>query len=555
MISQSTGGVDPVFAAYLVAFGAAALACVASVSRARRIDDRETRRGLVALLLTSGGWALSHVAFFLVPGETLKTAVYIVGLVLGFSTVGPWLYFCSAYTGRTLHLNTALRRLAVAVFLIVVAVKITNPWHGLYFVTEPATAPFPHLSISHQPLHWIAMGLSYALAAIGYFMLLERLLQVSYDTRPLGLLVAVTGLPLILDLVGYATPLLVDISYEPIGVAVFAVGVCFVFLELFQAIRLSGSDGKPVLIVNEGDQLREYNTAAAELFPALAEPGAVGQPLWSVVPSVAEALEAEPAILTLRRNGEQRYYQLAESPFAAGQTPIGRLVLMTDITDRERDRRELKRQNERLDRFASVVSHDLRNPLQVLRGALDGARQTGDPEHFERGEQALDRMETLIEDVLSLARQGQPIDETEPVALAALAEECWDVVETGEAELVVDDDLQFMADLDRLRQLLENLVRNAIEHGGADVTVRIGPLPDRAGFYVEDDGPGISEAERSDVFESGYSTAEGGTGFGLAIVSEIVDAHGWTITVTDGDEGGARFEITGVTTRQSYSSS
>jgi len=551
VIVQSTGVVDPVFVGYLLAFGAAALACVASISRARRIDDRDTRRGLVALLLTSGSWALSHVAFFLVPGETLKTGVYIVGLVIGFSTVGPWLYFCSAYTGRTLHLNTGLRRLAIVVFVAVAAVKVTNPWHGLYFVTEPATAPFPHLSITHQPLHWVAMGLSYALAAVGYFMLLERLLQVSYDTRPLGLLVAITGLPLLLDLLGYATPLLVDISYEPIGVAVFAVGVCFVFLELFRAIRLSGSDGKPVLIVSGRDQLREYNTAAADLFPALAEPGAVGRPLWSVVPPLAEALENEPAVLTLTRNGEERYYHLAESPFAAGQTPIGRLILMTDITDRERDRRELKRQNERLDRFASVVSHDLRNPLQVLRGSLDGARQTGDPEHFERGEQAIDRMETLIDDVLSLARQGQPIDETEPVALAALVEECWTVVETADAELIVDDDLRFVADPDRLRQLLENLVRNAVEHGGDDVTVRVGALSDGTGFYVEDDGPGIPEAERSEVFESGYSTGDEGTGFGLAIVSEIVDAHGWTIDLTDSAEGGARFEITDVTTQES----
>jgi len=545
---QSTAVFDPVLAGYVLVFGVTALACFASVGRARDIDDRETRWGLVALLLTSGGWALTHVAFFIAPGETAKTAIYTVGLVVGFSTVGPWLYFSSAYTGRTLHRNTALRRLAVAVFLVIVAIKVTNPWHGLYFATEPAAAPFSHLSIVHQPFHWIAMGLSYALAAVGYFMFLERLLQVSYDTRPLALLVTVTGLPLVLDLVGYATPWLVDITYEPIGVAVFAVGVCFVFLDRFRAIRIAGGEDKPVLIVTEEDLLREYNAAAADLFPALAEPGTVGRPLWSVVPAVAEALETEPSILTMADGGEQRYYQLAESPFAAGQTPIGRLILVTDITDRERDRRELKRQNERLDRFASVVSHDLRNPLQVLRGALDGARETGDPKHFDRGEQALDRMETLIDDVLSLARQGQPIDETQPVSLATLVEECWTMIETGDAELVVDGDLGFVADPDRLRQLVENLVRNAVEHGGGDVTVGIGPLPDGTGFYVEDDGRGIPASERSEVFESGYSTAENGTGFGLAIVSEIVDAHGWTITATDSAEGGTRFEISGVTT-------
>ena len=66
------------------------------------------------------------------------------------------------------------------------------------------------------------------------------------------------------------------------------------------------------------------------------------------------------------------------------------------------------------------------------------------------------------------------------------------------------------------------------------------------GFYVADDGPGIPEADREKVFESGFSTSEEGTGFGLAIVNEIVAGHGWEIRATESEAGGARFEITGV---------
>lgn len=66
------------------------------------------------------------------------------------------------------------------------------------------------------------------------------------------------------------------------------------------------------------------------------------------------------------------------------------------------------------------------------------------------------------------------------------------------------------------------------------------------GFYVEDDGPGIAEDEREQVFEAGYSSSHHGTGFGLSIVQEIVEAHDWDIRVTDSSDGGARFEITGV---------
>ena len=561
MIIQLSG--DLTYAGYLLVFTVATLACFVSIHRVQQLEASGTRRGLTALLLTSGGWALSYLGYFLVPDPGLKTAFYVVGLVVGLATVGAWLYFCSAFTGRTLHRSTGLRRAAVAIFLVVLAVKVTNSYHGLYFATRTATEPFPHLAVTHGPAHWIVVGLCYALTFVGYFMLFERLRQVSYKTWPFGLLVAVTGAPFALNFVGHATPLLVDVSHEPLGVAVFAVGVSFVFRERFQAIGLADGDDKPILIVNERDQLREYNGAAAALFPALDRLDVIGQPLWSVVPSVAEALDSESGVLSVRDGGEIRYYQLTESPFAAGRSPVGRLVLFTDITERERDRRELQRQNERLEEFASVVSHDLRNPLQVLRGAFEGARETGDPSHFERGERALDRMETLIDDVLSLARQGQPIDETEPISLASLAASCWEVIEAGDADLVVETDLDLVADPDRFRQLLENLFRNAVEHGGDDVTVRVGRLPEGNGFYVADDGPGIPVDDREAVFESGYSTTDGGTGFGLAIVSEIVDAHGWEITVSgraadDAPDGhtesddrsrtatGATFEITGI---------
>ena len=101
------------------------------------------------------------------------------------------------------------------------------------------------------------------------------------------------------------------------------------------------------------------------------------------------------------------------------------------------------------------------------------------------------------------------------------------------------------ADRSRCRQLLENLIRNSVEHVGDGVSIHVGRLD--GGFYVEDNGPGIDDADREEVFEPGYTTNAGGTGFGLNIVSEIAEAHGWTVEITDSDAGGARFEFTGVT--------
>lgn len=221
------------------------------------------------------------------------------------------------------------------------------------------------------------------------------------------------------------------------------------------------------------------------------------------------------------------------------------LAIGRDITERKEYERELERQNEQLEEFASIVSHDLRNPLNVADGRLELAREECDSEHLDAVARAHERIQTLIDDLLTLARQRDAVIEVEPVALGATVEQCWRNVETADATLVTDTERTVRADRNQIQQLLENLIRNAVEHGGENVTVRIGDV-DEAGFYVADDGPGIPEGNREQVFEAGQTTSETGTGFGLAIVDRVADAHDWEVSVTESEAGGARFEITDV---------
>lgn len=219
-------------------------------------------------------------------------------------------------------------------------------------------------------------------------------------------------------------------------------------------------------------------------------------------------------------------------------------AIYTDITAQKERERQLQRERDRLDGLIGIISHDLRNPLNVAQGRVKLALEECDSDHLEVVAQAHDRMERLIEDMLSLARAGESLGDVEPVAIAELAESSWLNVETKSAELILEIESTVNADESRLRQLLENLYRNAIEHGGDDVTVTIGGLD--GGFYVEDDGPGIPKDERDEVFEAGYSRNEDGFGFGLSIVKEVAMAHGWDTNLSQGAEGGARFEFTGV---------
>jgi signal transduction histidine kinase len=222
---------------------------------------------------------------------------------------------------------------------------------------------------------------------------------------------------------------------------------------------------------------------------------------------------------------------------------------------RIQSRADLEAQNERLEEFASIVSHDLRNPLNVAEGRVTLAREECESEHLPRAADAHERMRTLIEDLLALAREGDTATDAEPVDLARLFESEWVHVDTGDATSTVETERVVRADRNQLRRLLANLVRNSVEHGstndrtaersdGAGLRVEIGDLD--GGFYVEDDGAGIPRDRRGRVFEAGHTTSDAGTGFGLAIVERIADAHGWTVSLSEGTDGGARFEFTGV---------
>jgi PAS domain S-box-containing protein len=244
----------------------------------------------------------------------------------------------------------------------------------------------------------------------------------------------------------------------------------------------------------------------------------------------------------LRVGEGARFWQTKLAPVVS-DGEITRLVGVTrNVTERVERERRLRQQNERLEEFASVISHDLRNPLNVaqVRGTLLAEETESD--HLEPLLRSLDRMEAIVEDTLTLARQGDTIRETESISLTDLVGKCWATVDTKDATIEIVDDMDFKGDPDRLRQVFENLFRNAVEHGGSDVTVRVG-CRDGTGIYVEDDGPGIPVEKREEVFKPGHTSAQGGTGFGLTIVKRIVEAHGWELSVTDGTDGGARFEF------------
>lgn len=243
-------------------------------------------------------------------------------------------------------------------------------------------------------------------------------------------------------------------------------------------------------------------------------------------------------------------------------TTVGELIL--HARRRLHRQQELETTNERLEEFASVLGHDIRSPLTVVEGHVELARETGEVERLDSALEAIDRIEALLDNMLTLATEGAAVGEFELVTLGTVVDRAWSAVDTRGAELHREQLPTIQADPDRLQEAFENLFRNSIEHGvpepddgnavdqstngtiapddkeRPEITVTVEATDD--GIAIEDDGQGIPPGQRSKIFERGHTSGEG-TGLGLAIVESVVEAHGWTIEVTEGTEGGARFEI------------
>jgi PAS domain S-box-containing protein len=252
-----------------------------------------------------------------------------------------------------------------------------------------------------------------------------------------------------------------------------------------------------------------------------------------------------------------RYVHAVLAPVETGERGSFQFVAR-DITDRRSRERALERDRERLETVTSVVSHDLRNPLNVAQSSVELVGDNPGGDHLDRLDRSLDRIGRVIDDLVAFVRERDPVTDPSPVDLATIAVDAWAGTGTGSVSLEVDADCRVEADPERLRTLLGHLFANAVEHGSAEdrpgtddapdggvSTVRVGLAGD--GFFVADDGPGIPPDRREDVLEVGYTTARGGTGIGLNVARTIATAHGWSLELGESASGGLRVDVEGVT--------
>lgn len=481
--------------------------------------------------------------------------------------------FALEYTGRERYLNrTVLGLLSIHPVATILAV-ITNPGNLFYRTFTEA----PQRAVGYEgqmgPLFQVHVIYSYSLILVSVALILAFVFRQKRElylgqalTLVVGALAPVPfNLIFLLDLVTFDATLIG--AFVTISMLTLAI-VRYQLADLTPIAREKVIDNvrDGMIVTDTAGRVVDSNPAARRLTDMRTD-----QPIGTLFSQLVDhypALVAAYEELTATAPGEQvsggeqtlsyagRDITMDSSPiFDDRERHVGWVLLLQDITEQKQRERDLKEQIEKLDQFASVVSHDLRNPINVAQGYVQHTQATGEIEHLDKTTEAFERMEAIIEDVLALAREGQTVTDPQRVSLEATAREAWGTVETRGAALSIPEDVLIVADEDRLTRLFENLFRNALEHGVAeegtasDLTLTVG-VTARTGtdltFFVADDGIGIPEENLDDVLEGGFTTNTDGTGLGLSIVEQIATAHDWTVTVTHSEAGGARFEFSSV---------
>jgi PAS domain S-box len=356
---------------------------------------------------------------------------------------------------------------------VTVALTLTNyrglVWSGFDTAQVGSTVV---LKATFGPWAGVYAGYVYLLGLVGIYALLLMAVRSLDLYRGQSVALVVGGFaPFISSIVNMTgvTPIsLTTPSFAVSGVAFWFAVFRYRFLDVAPMARdtVVGSLPDPYLVADERGRVVDLNPAAESLFGS-----AVGRGIDEFVPGPVSGDGGED---NLQEDGDRqgnrdevelggRTFDVRSSSVERGDRTVGEAVLLRDITELKEREEELQLANERLERFASVVSHDLRNPLTVARGQLNLAMEgEGDLEMIA---DAHERIERIIEDVLAMARKDRI--ETRRVGVGETARRAWESVETRDAELTVAvEDGRLEADHDRLLRVFENLFRNSIEHGG-----------------------------------------------------------------------------------------
>jgi PAS domain-containing protein len=543
--------------AHIAVFALVTGSCLAAMGWVRKLSSTEIRYGLYGLFVASALWAAGQLVLFLNPPLAVARAGYYVALIAGLTTVGAWLYFCSAFAGHEYHQTPRYRRGAFGVFFAIVVLKLTNALHQQYFDIQRVQTPFPHMNPQLFELHAAVEVLAYSAVAIGFYILFELFRNSDISTKGLAALVSLTAAPVILNVLNeLGVSALVANSYEPIGVAMFALGTLVLADERFEEVRWSAETqlldqiNEGVLIVDESGLVRDFNKSAQDLFPSVRS----GCPLTEIDSSLATdggaqaETEGYSRILAIDRDGGTLYYLLNRTSLAIGPDMAASALVVSNVTKVEKQRRELERQSEQLEGFSEAVAHELRNTLTIASSnvtLLSDALADGEIDNAEqvlgRIRGANNRMVDIVDDLSTLARLSQTTAAMETVWLSHIVDDAQSEAASTPLTVSVETDSRIRADRTRSKELLQNGIELGaqIEAEQLEISVADGSIT------LAYTSPGLPAFDNDGFLKYGEAVPHAEAGMYGPNIQTLARAQEWTVTVEQ-QAGGFSLVLSGI---------
>ena len=535
--------------------------------------DKRGSKMFAGVLLVGGLWLCCLFVHIAVTDTGLQRLAVIAQSVGAFASIAAFSVFASVYAARGFHhqrwFQIALYG-SLGTFALLIA---TNPLHNLAWQSiSHVTEPFSYAIIDPGAGSVAVLAVLIGLNGYCWTALVSYLLSTGNGSGTQLLLVLLGAMSIaIAQLIGSSGLAPADglnhAAYGTVAFVVFSTFGLFRFNLLGKlpvarkAVVESLND--PVFVLDSEHQIVDANDASRATWPAV--DGRNGVQFAAACPTLAERVEmpdngdvTDSDRISVSVNGQTRHYSVNTTTVSRGRADEVQwyVVLLREVTELERSRWQLEKKNDRLDQVASTISHDLRNPISVADGYarslelqindwdIEAAERERATDELTRVQESLGRMEAIIDDVLTVAREGKTVEDTDSIPLSVVAREAWNNVDTAEASLTLEADSILDANRNRTLSILENLFRNTLDHCESTVTVTVGATPD--GFFVADDGPGVPVSHRNEIFEYGYTTTDEGTGLGLSIVRTMAESHGWTVELDTGYHDGTRFVFGGV---------
>ena len=570
------------YVAGMIAYaGSALIGSLLAIALLVKYDRRQPSFTFGLFLLVIGFWAATYVGYLVASTEQWLLFFIQLSYLSVVSAPIVWVVFAIQYTDREAWLSLQRIVLLSIVPAGVLALVWTAPFHSLFYADTLVTTINGVVLLDTPPAvgHRINIIYAYGLLLIGSALIVAEIFTKNQLYRRQSLvLLACLSAPWVANAVFH-------LGMQPIPTADLT-PVVFVLTGIPLAILVQRSEltgfvpiahervfhtlEDPVFVISSSNRILDVNRAAHTLFDAdFPTRSLEGSDITDVLPQMLLSagglhpkLEtAMECVITI--NGTSRQYiARVRRVYPNRKTQHGSIVSLTDITLQKRQQESVNAKNEQLERLASVISHDLSTPLATGESLLHLIKSDLDSPPAEV-KQSIDDLETVhrrlrvfAEGLPTLARESTDVETPTNCDLECIARNAWEVVDTDDLTLSIDSTAQLWADASRLQQAFENLFTNVAEHGTTNnrtesdnnnrqpsaTTVRIGQLSTGSGFYIEDNGPGIPVDRREDMLEFGVSTGSG-SGYGLAIVRTIIEAHGWSLSITEGTTSGARFEI------------